>query len=564
MALILQHKKISLQNTLLRASEDNTHLTLPASEFSWLDRFPVLKAAVQIMSDGLRLDNAILQGGKVQLPGAIPDVNDIFLELPYYTCNSLYKDHIVLPLDGYTKKKLPDWIDKNIPLHFYSALVVLNDSNLVNFNRCFDGYENFTQYIEQALDSRSDIHSMRWGIKVLASKLPHPIAASREICFHLGHEDISLPLQIGISPTNACNLRCTICGSQAHLDKSAITREFMKREVFEKLAETMFPFCKTVELNSLGEPTLHKDFGYFVDTVNKYDCILVLQTNGTNLTDKILQALGKAQGRLSLSIDATGILFEEQRVNASWAKVEANVRKLMAVRDKAKLMVTLTPTLTRKSMVDAVNLCVWANELGIDSVDFHYYDPIIDGIEQSPTSEEKAALEKSLRDYIHRHEPNVFITLQYSRLSPQSLRNYMKRFLGNAKNSLFNILRNVTQKRQAPSNICPAPSNPQKFSSGRYYDPNLPKLSPQQSYAHPCYVCAAPLTNAVINLTGDISVCCKTQTTVFGSGMTDEEFFASWFGEQMQMVRRSFLRESPTLDCIPECKGCIAKYGHIN
>ncbi|MCL1916624.1 MAG: radical SAM protein [Desulfovibrionaceae bacterium] len=555
----LHYKIITIKDDAPQEDTNNSCVTLSAGDLAWLDRFPALKAAVRLKSGDRQVENALLQNGKIQLPNTTETIHDISMELPYYTCDSLYKDHVVLPLDVYVKKIVPTWINEKAPSYFYSALVLFGEAGMFVFDHNFNGYADFIQYIARNIDSQSNMPAMRWGLKVLASKLPNPIAASREICFHLGHDDISLPLSITISPTNACNLRCTICGSQDHIDRNKIPRAFIKREVFEKLAETMFPFCHVVELNSLGEPTLHKDFGYFIELINNYDCKLWLLTNGTNLTEEILGALEQARGNLSLSIDATGTIFEQQRVNASWKQVEANVRKLMAVRDKSKLAVTLYPTLTRKTAADAVPLCIWADEMGLDAVDFHYYDPIYDGIEQCPTDEEKAALEKSLLAYIRRYEPAASISLQLRQLHPQTrtLRNYAERAVGKIITS--------ANKWQSSSNISQTPSLTQKFPFGRrYYYTNLPKTSLKQNEAHPWYVCVAPLSNAEFNLAGDFSVCCRTQKTLFGSGLTDESFFAAWFGEPIQAVRRSFLRENPTADCMPECKGCIAQYGHID
>ncbi|MDR0466257.1 MAG: radical SAM protein [Deltaproteobacteria bacterium] len=540
-----------------------THPAFPAGELAWIDRFPGLKAAVRIARDDRDVKNAVLQNGEIQLPNAQSGENVVSLELPYYTCKLLHKDQVVLPLDTYAPNVFPAWLDKKRPSHFYSALVLFHDTGMITFDKDFIGYEDFTLYAAQAIRSQSATQDMRWGIKALASKLPRPIAVSREICFHLGHDDMSLPLFICISPTNVCNLCCTICGSQMHIDKNKIPREFMKREIFEKLAETLFPFCNFVELNSLGEPTLHKHFGYFVELINKYDCELLLQTNGTNLTDEVLQSMKSVRGRLSLSIDATGQIFEQQRVNASWKKVEANVRKLMAMRDKTKLAVTLAPTLTRKSAADAVPLCVWAGELGIDAVEFHYYDPICDGIEQCLTDEEKAVLESALRTYMRNAMPTCFILLQHKILRPLP-GNRMAHFFKKGKKYLLRMPGRIAQRMKVFSNIRHTPGSPRKFpSDARRYDP-IPKPSPQQHGAHPRYACAAPLNNAFINMAGDISVCCRTLLSVFGSALTDETFFACWFGEQMRTVRKSFLREKPTADSMPECKGCVAMHRHYD
>jgi MoaA/NifB/PqqE/SkfB family radical SAM enzyme len=573
-----KYKKIHIDVATQHINADG-QIVIPARCLAWIERFPLLQKSIQIKCQEHTLEDAAIEDGNVYIHSPMVGINDLSIDLPYHANKSLYRDHVVLPLDVYAQNCIPSWINEQLPLHFYSALVLFGDAEIVAFDKDFDGYEDFTGYVKGNIDSRDGMQAMYWGIKALASKLPRPIAASREICFHLAHGDMSLPKQVNISPTNACNLRCTICGSQAHLDKLNIPRQFMKREVLEALAETMFPLCKTVELNSLGEPTLHKDFDYLIELINKYDCALVLQTNGTNFTNRILRTLKKTHGRISLSIDATGKIFEQQRVNASWDKVNANIIKLMSMRDRARLTVDLYPTLTQRSAVDAIQLCKWADKIGIDSIYFHYYDPIIDGIEKSPSDEEKIALEQALRDYIDRHQPTVVIELQYKRLSPQSTPNYaklalklntqslgsyMRRALRNVNAYVSRVRRKIFYMRQITKDADLGQGSVIKFPSGRWYDPNLPKVSPQQSLAHPQYVCVASLNNAVINLHGDFSVCCKTQTTMFGSCLTDDAFYASWFGERLQAMRRNFLRANPIAVLMPECKECIAKFGHID
>src|SRR4051812_17468563 len=65
------------------------------------------------------------------------------------------------------------------------------------------------------------------------------------------------PDTANLALTNKCNLRCEICGSQKYLDQTEARRRHMSLRTLEGVAETLFPFLITVELNSQGDPLLY-------------------------------------------------------------------------------------------------------------------------------------------------------------------------------------------------------------------------------------------------------------------------------------------------------------------
>src|SRR5207237_4943480 len=72
-----------------------------------------------------------------------------------------------------------------------------------------------------------------------------------------GGSIVGPPITANLALTNKCNLRCEICGSQKYLDQTETRRRHMPFATFEAVADTIFPFLVTVELNSYGDPLLY-------------------------------------------------------------------------------------------------------------------------------------------------------------------------------------------------------------------------------------------------------------------------------------------------------------------
>jgi MoaA/NifB/PqqE/SkfB family radical SAM enzyme len=150
--------------------------------------------------------------------------------------------------------------------------------------------------------------------------------------------------------------------------------------IFRKVADTLFPFLITVELNSRGEPMIHPQFTEMQEMMLDYDIFTRYQTNGTQFVARKLALLAKTRGDVSISIDATGDLFEYARTGGKWEQVDAGTRNLMKMRNPERLGVGLYPTLTAKTIEGAPALIDWAVAIGVDRIDFHVYEPIAAGM----------------------------------------------------------------------------------------------------------------------------------------------------------------------------------------
>lgn len=334
-----------------------------------------------------------------------------------------------------------------------------------------------------------------------------------------GGDKIPPPLTCNIVLTNICNLKCTICASQNAL---SIERESMNIEVFRAIADTLFPVLTEVELNSAGEPLLYPHIEEVFSTIKKFGCRFKLQTNATLLKPRIVDILHDQIGEISLSIDATGGLFDEVRRGGKWEIVDHNVRELMKKRDSRRLIVQLYPTVTERTLPDMLNILEWAHELGIDKVMFHRYDPIENLSEVRPTDETMSAQMRRIGEWVQEHQDGPFIKIDTQ----------------------------LVKMRIEPE--LPTPLGKQTL---RY--PNYPQTL---LGGHPHYICPVPTQYVDIDFHGNISACCRTQNVKLGSAVTIQEFAKSWFGPTYQNIRTALRRNSSTQSPLKKCVACIKDY----
>jgi MoaA/NifB/PqqE/SkfB family radical SAM enzyme len=334
-----------------------------------------------------------------------------------------------------------------------------------------------------------------------------------------GGNNIPPPLSCNIILTNICNLKCSICGNQSITD---IKRRSMGIDIFRTLAETLFPVLTAVELNSEGEPLIYPHFEEVLETIKKFGCRLILQSNATLLNSKIIDLLCEQDGEMSFSVDATGRLFDLTRRGGSWKVVDSNIRELMKKRNPEKLIVQITPVVTERTLPDMLNVLEWSYELGVDKVIFRRYEPICNSQEIRPSDNSMLTQIKQVKRWVQKHPKAPFVSIDAKRLS---------------------------------WHIEPCFSTPDG-KRGLVYA-NYPQT---WFVGHPNYVCPSPIQYVDIDIEGNISACCRTQTVKLGSAVTIQDFAKAWFGNTYQEIRNALLRGSSTPNPSKECAACIQNY----
>jgi len=118
---------------------------------------------------------------------------------------------------------------------------------------------------------------------------------SHKLMFHVGRVNAWLndkevyPIYVEISPSGACNHRCTYCA----LDFMEYKPRFLKTELLKKRLTEMGQLgIKSIMYAGEGEPLLHKDIADIINHTRKAGIDVAITTNGVllnkELTDSIL------------------------------------------------------------------------------------------------------------------------------------------------------------------------------------------------------------------------------------------------------------------------------------
>jgi MoaA/NifB/PqqE/SkfB family radical SAM enzyme len=342
-----------------------------------------------------------------------------------------------------------------------------------------------------------------------------------------GGDIVPPPITANLALTNKCNLRCEICGSQKDLDQAETRRRHMGFQTVEAVAETLFPFLVTVELNSQGDPLLYPEITGVLGLIAQHGCELKVQTNGTLFTDRIIDLLLLQHGEVNLSLDAVGPKFDEVRRGGVWARAEPGLRRFLAARDPQKLAVGIYPTVTRRTIGEAVGVLDWVAEHDVDTVVFHRYSPIQDSFEERPSDAEFDRMRENLAAWTARNDDRVRVY-----------------FEGLCLNS-----------------IEPKPRKT-LFASGKHtfravYAPFNYPIDADQPGADRRFTCTAPNSYVEIGLDGQLSACCRSQESPIGYATSVESFADAWFGKNYQRIRRSLRRGATGPYPLPDCEGCV-------
>jgi MoaA/NifB/PqqE/SkfB family radical SAM enzyme len=347
-----------------------------------------------------------------------------------------------------------------------------------------------------------------------------------------GGTEIPPPYQCNIGLTNKCNLRCEICGSQKTLDATGVRRRHMDRATFEAVADTVFPVLTVVELNSQGDPLLHPDIALVLERIKEHRCDVKVQTNGTLFSDNLISHLVEQHGTVMLSLDAVGSKFDEVRRGGIWSKAEPGLRQFLAARNPRKITVGVYPTLTKRTIGEALNVVMWAAENCVDSVVFHRFVPTLGSWEESPTDDEYATLLEQLAKWAADKGDPVEIWFESKQLNSKT----------------------VPSRRTEVA-------SPEKRAYPLERDGRAFPL--EASNGDPLYVCTAPLTYVEIGLDGQIGACCRAQDIPLGYATSIEGFADAWFGKNYDRIRTSLKRGQMEPYPLPNCESCVKFFAPV-
>ncbi len=140
------------------------------------------------------------------------------------------------------------------------------------------------------------------------------------------------PIYIEISPSGACNHRCTICA----VDFMKYRKVFLDTKILKKRLKEMAGLgVKSVMFAGEGEPFLHKNMAYIATSAKKSEIDVAFTTNGSLLVPQISKTIVGCTEWIKVSINAgTPRTYKKvHRVKeAVFSKVVENIKNVVKLR----------------------------------------------------------------------------------------------------------------------------------------------------------------------------------------------------------------------------------------
>jgi radical SAM protein with 4Fe4S-binding SPASM domain len=151
------------------------------------------------------------------------------------------------------------------------------------------------------------------------------------------------PLHVDIDPTNACNLKCTMCPRTHYLEQGN-TRwapegkiGFMSFDLYCRVIDQAADGgAYSVKLNFLGEPLLHPRIVDFVQYASQKGLEVMINTNAVLLTEeRSARLLEAGLDDIFFSVDSPyAEVYERIRVGAKFHRVIDNIRRFIELKER--------------------------------------------------------------------------------------------------------------------------------------------------------------------------------------------------------------------------------------
>jgi radical SAM protein with 4Fe4S-binding SPASM domain len=133
------------------------------------------------------------------------------------------------------------------------------------------------------------------------------------------------------------------------------------------------PFIKDISLLGLGEPLMNPEILNMLSLIKSRNIACRIATNGMLLDRIDMERLLNSLEECIISFDAvTKTIFEEIRRGSDFDKVIQNVKDMVNIRDRKKILskISLHTVITKNNLKEVLDIPEIAVELGVDKVRF--------------------------------------------------------------------------------------------------------------------------------------------------------------------------------------------------
>ena len=218
--------------------------------------------------------------------------------------------------------------------------------------------------------SRMEHYDLSAGCEICKSDLkPDAFQEVRARHFDTLQRNKNYPVMMEFLLTNICNLECVMCmGEYSSLIRKnrekLPTLEYHYDQAFIFQLDEFIPYLKETRFSGSGEAF---DVNYEIwEKIIKLNpkCVIMVQTNGTILTDRVKSVLSRGNFQIGVSLDSLKKnVYESIRLNANFDKVMSNIRYFSDYCKQKKIKFNLSLCVMRQNWEEMPAYIEFCNEL---------------------------------------------------------------------------------------------------------------------------------------------------------------------------------------------------------
>ena len=320
------------------------------------------------------------------------------------------------------------------------------------------------------------------------------------------------PISVIVDATTECNMSCKMCYRNEPFFKKP-SKKFLTIEILQMVLSQIKP--RILSFGGLiGEPLTNKDICDLVKIVVDNDCKAVFTTNGQLLTEDICSKLiDNGIHLIKISVDAaTKETYKKIRQSNKFDRVINNIKRLGEIEEtkrKQRQVIRLEYVIQNENIDEVVPFLYLANKLRISNITFLPMNFIPISKDTEISFKENFNLEKIMN--MMKEAISVSSELQI-----QTNLSFLFRKSHKMKNLKDYILKD--------SDLFYFPWY--KYSQGKHI------------------LCAMPWIELVLDLNGDVSICCvpftpgRNEKGLIIGNFNENKLSDIWNGEKAQRIRQ--------------------------
>ncbi|MDR2706517.1 MAG: radical SAM protein [Planctomycetaceae bacterium] len=206
-----------------------------------------------------------------------------------------------------------------------------------------------------------------FNVKLTERQFGNSITNSKEIESNAIYLN-SYPKRFVFELTNACNLRCRMCGRN-DADFALTTFNTKWIDKFERVLDTV----EEVTLMGWGEPTMHPEFIEILERLNQYPVRKYFCTNGLKLSEqKLFNTLFDCNVDIvAVSLDGATVTTNNAIRGKGYDKIVCSLKNIVQERNKRGTIfpyINFVFTAMRSNVREIPDIVRLAGEIGIEEV----------------------------------------------------------------------------------------------------------------------------------------------------------------------------------------------------